>query len=158
MGQDRVAPDSQEAGVVLITLPTPIYPSVAKQAHITGDVDLMLTVRQDGSIESAEVVSGPPMLTSVALDSARHAQFECRKCSGAINSYRLVYTFQIIEGDCGCEPRKGNSADNEPANSKVAEAEHRVTIITENVCICDPASDFRTRRSPKCLYLWRCGS
>ena len=48
-------------------------------------------------------VSGHPLLRAAALDSAQHAQFECRKCSEATTSYRLAYTFQI-EGDCSCVP------------------------------------------------------
>ena len=156
--QNIVAPDSQPTGVVLIKLSAPVYPPVARQAHITGDVDLMLSIRQDGSIESAVVVSGPPMLRSVALDSAQHAQFECRTCSEAINSYRLVYTFQI-DGDCSCIPKESNSNHDEPDHTYplIAEAEHRVTVTAQIICTCDPASDFRKRRSIRCLYLWRCG-
>jgi hypothetical protein len=122
-------------------------------------VDLMLVVRQDGSIESAVVVSGPPMLQPAALDSARHTLFECRKCSDAENSYRLVYTFQVEDVD-SCMPTddKSKHDDEGQAYPRISDAEHRVTTTAYLICNIDPASDFRKSRSLKCLYLWRCGS
>ncbi len=82
----------------------PVYPPVARAAHITGDVDVMIGVRKDGSIESAVVVSGPLLLRPAALDSVQGSRFECRNCGEAINNYRLVYTFKL-EDDCSCGPR-----------------------------------------------------
>src|SRR5580658_1739289 len=54
-------------GVVVLTkLSDPVYPPLTRTAHITGDVELMLEVRQDGSIDSAVVVGGPPLLQKAA--------------------------------------------------------------------------------------------
>ena len=155
--QNATSPNSPQTGVALIKLSTPIYPPVARQAHITGDVDLMLAIRQDGTVESATVVSGPPLLRSAALDSAQRTQFECRRCSEATSSYRLVYTFQI-EGDCGCDPTVKDSNDNkqDQVYPQITEALHRVTLTVHINCTCDPVSTI-SRRSLKCLYLWRCG-
>jgi len=151
--------DDSRTGVVLVKLSAPIYPPAARAAHITGDVDLILTVRQDGSIESAVAASGPPMLKPAALDSAQHTQFECRKCSGAENPYRLVYTFKI-EDDGSCMPtaNKSKQDSQDQTYPQIADAEHRVTTTAQVICISDPASDFKKSRSLKCLYLWRCGS
>jgi TonB family protein len=157
--QNATTPENSRTGVVLVKLSAPIYPPAARTAHISGDVDLMLIVRQDGSVESVAVVSGPPMLTAAAVDSAQHTQFECRKCSVAENPYRLVYTFQIKYSD-SCMPT-GNSSkhdDQEQPSPRITDAEHRVTTTAESVCTYDPASDFKKSRSLKCLYLWRCGS
>jgi protein TonB len=41
----------------------PTYPPLARQAGISGDVELKLEIRKDGSVQSATVVSGHPMLT-----------------------------------------------------------------------------------------------
>jgi hypothetical protein len=108
-------------------------------------------------LESAKAVSGPPPLVPAALQSARQTQFECRKCTDAVNSYRLVYTFKI-EDDCSCIPADKCHIDRDQTYPQVAYAENRVTTITQIVCLIDPASDFTRRRSLKCLYLWRCGS
>src|SRR5208283_4086469 len=73
----RFSTDDTGAGVVMVKWSAPVYPAVARAERISGDVELMLTVRQDGRVESVAVVSGSPMLTPAALDSVHHAQFEC---------------------------------------------------------------------------------
>jgi TonB family protein len=151
--------NGSQAGVVVVNLIAPTYPPVARTARIVGDVDLNLSIRRDGSIESAVEVSGHPLLTVAALDSAQHAQFECRKCTEETNSYRLVYTFKI-EGDCACEPKDAAPKPSGPYQTytQITDAPNRVTVTAEILCICDPASDFKKKRSLRCFYLWRCSS
>ena len=60
LAQNAVSGDVLPEGVVLTELSRPSYPPLARQVRISGDVDLMLRIRQDGSIESAVVISGPP--------------------------------------------------------------------------------------------------
>jgi TonB family protein len=149
-----------ENDAIMAKLTAPIYPPSARAARITGDVELTLNVRQDGSIESATVVSGHPLLSPAALDSAQHSQFDCHKCTTAVNLYRLVYTFRI-EGECDCMPPPDNNhkpSNQEQSYPQVVEAEHRVTVTAQVMCICDPVSSISYRRSLKCLYLWRCAS
>jgi len=157
-GQNLANLGGSQTGVVAIKLFAPMYPPVARAAHIVGDVDLRLSIRQDGSIESAVAVSGHPLLRAAALDSAQHGRFECRNCSEATTSYRLVYTFQI-EGVCSCWPvdSRPQPNDSDQAYPQITDATNRVTVTAQALCICDPTSDFRKRRSLKCLYLWRCG-
>jgi TonB family protein len=49
----------------------PIYPPLAKQAHITGTVVLHCVIGKDGSVEQLEYVSGPPLLMKSAMDAVR---------------------------------------------------------------------------------------
>jgi TonB family protein len=152
--------DSPQNGVVLTKLVQPIYPPVARAAHITGDVDLVLTIRPDGEVDSVVVASGHPLLKESAVTSAQQSQFECRGCTEQVNKYRLVYTFNI-EGECECEPRETPSIKREPqqAYPQFPDAQHRVTVVAQVFCICDPGGTTKIRvRSVKCLYLWRCGS
>jgi len=151
--------DSSQNGVVLTKLVQPIYTPVARAAHITGDVDLVLTVRPDGAVDSVVVASGHPLLKESAVTSARQSQFECRGCTEEFNKYRLVYTFNI-EGECECEPRETSSIKREPqqAYPQFPDTKHRVTVVAQVLCFCDPAATKIRVRSVKCLYLWRCGS
>jgi len=71
------SPDASQGKVVLTKLFEPTYPPLARQARIAGDVELMLSIRRDGSVESAVFVSGHPMLKQAALDSAQRSQFKC---------------------------------------------------------------------------------
>jgi TonB family protein len=91
-----------ETGVVLTKLSPPVYPPLARQAGIAGDVKIQVGTRQDGSVASAEVISGHPMLKQAALESAQKSRFECRECSEAVTSFPMTYTFGFYDaGGCG---------------------------------------------------------
>ncbi len=58
-----------------ISLPQPPYPQIAKQARIQGQVNIQILVDERGTVVSAHVVSGNPMLTNAARDAAMRARF-----------------------------------------------------------------------------------
>jgi TonB family protein len=140
-------PKTEQEGVVLVNLSPPLYPRLARQAHIKGDVELVLHVRQDGSVESAAVVSGHPLLKEAALDSARKSQFECRNCTQGVNLQHFVYTFEFGP-TVYCSPP-------DASYPRVVHSATHVTVIDQPIGTCDPAAE--RVRSAKCLYLWRCG-
>jgi Gram-negative bacterial TonB protein C-terminal len=143
--------------VVLKKLSDPVYPPIPRTAHITGDVELMLEVRQDGSIESAVVASGPPLLQKAALISAQQSQFECNGCSTEPTSFRLVFTFQLVDsGCCALEDSKTTDAGPPRTYPQITQSQNRVTVVDQAWCSCDPAGQIGKVRSLKCLYLWRC--
>jgi TonB family protein len=93
------APPMSNGTAVLVSLFKPVYPLLARQANISGEVRVALTVRPDGTTKAA-VESGHPMLIQAALDSAKQSRFECRACSAPV-SYLLVYSFKLTTaGDC----------------------------------------------------------
>jgi hypothetical protein len=158
LAQGVTSSESPHSGVVLTKLVQPIYPPVARAAHVTGDVDLLLTVRQDGAVDNVVVTSGQPLLKESAVISAQQSKFECRGCTEQLTNYRLVYTFEI-EGECKCEPKEMQSNKKEPEQAfpRVSDAQHRVTVVAQILCICDPAATTKVR-SLRCLYFWKCGS
>lgn len=145
--QSPAGSDTPQRGVRLIKVYDPVYPQVVHIANVYGDVELSLQIRQDGTIQSVEVVSGPPLLQRVAVESARQSQFECRACTDGVTPYELVYSFQLSNGDC-C---------NSPNAPEVSASENHVWVTNSHFCFCDPAGTVeRKARSMKCLYLWRC--
>ena len=54
----------------------PVYPTVAKAAHISGTVILHAIIGKDGSVEQLEYVSGPPLLMKSALDAVRQWRYK----------------------------------------------------------------------------------
>jgi hypothetical protein len=151
VGQSAGVADTAQTGVVLSKLAQPVYPQMARIAHIQGEVEVKLGIRPDGSIESAVAVGGHPMLKQVALDSAEQSQFECRGCSDDVTFYSLVYSFQFAAGPSTSPTQNGSSGFH------VVQSQNRVTIFAEGVSISIYFADFRVR-SVKCLYLWNCGS
>ena len=84
----------RSAQVVPVDLVSPTYPPIAVSARVSGDVTVVIRVLPDGSITSAEVMSGPPLLTDVSLGAARASRFECRDCDG-VRLHTIIYSFQF---------------------------------------------------------------
>ncbi len=156
LAQIELSPKAPEHAVLSKLFP-PIYPPLARQARISGDVDLELRIRHDGSIESAQAVSGHPMLKEAALDSAKKSEFECNSCREEFTTYSLIYTFALTTGEKCCEAIKNSDGKEHGLLTGVSESDNHVTIIAEPTCICDPSAEVRKVRSARCLYLWRCG-
>jgi outer membrane biosynthesis protein TonB len=91
--------EAPRGNAILVNLSQPVYPSLARQANIDGEVAVAVTIHPDRKTEVA-LESGHPMLAQAALDSAKQSQFECRGCDSAV-SCRLVYAFRLTHGsDC----------------------------------------------------------
>jgi TonB family protein len=99
--------DQRMPNAVVDHLHLPMYPPLARQARIAGDVLLEVGLRQDGTVASAKVISGHPMLKLAALDSATKSTFVCQGCKDGTTLYSLRYTFGFTIGpnascvDCG---------------------------------------------------------
>jgi TonB family protein len=167
VAQDSATAAPQQTGVVLVKLSPPLYPPLARQARIMGDVKIQVSIRKDGTVESAEVVSGHPILKQAALESAQKSQFECRQC-GDLRPYDLMYTFAIddLKGTkpdpCCCSRSSLPQTHFEPQINR-SQDHVTVTVIAEPVCICPDeceerwAEEHSHYRALKCLYLWKCG-
>jgi TonB family protein len=154
-GDASTAPSPQ---VVITRLLNPPYPPLARQARITGDVELSVAIRRDGSIRSVSVVSGHPMLREAAAASAQGSEFECRGCAEQGVQYRLLYKFREVEAqDCCTVWNEPASIILQPALLQAAE-ETEVIVEVLRGCLCDPTETISwiKVRSAKCLYLWKC--
>lgn len=156
--QGATATITPQNAVVLSKLFPPVYPPIALTARITGDIELLLNIRRDGTVDSVSVISGPPLLQQAALSSAKQSQFQCLDCIAELTPYHLFYAFRLdIPPDActGPDPCNIKSVTIE-RSPEVALSENRITLTNypSQVCICDYV---RKVRSVKCLYLWKCG-
>lgn len=55
----------------LIHMIQPVYPPIAKTAHIEGTVELSAVIGTDGHVRDLSVVSGHPLLRKAAIDAVR---------------------------------------------------------------------------------------
>lgn len=60
----------------------PIYPPIAKTAHISGTVVLHAIISKDGTIEQLEYISGPPLLMKNAMDAVRQWRYRPTMLNG----------------------------------------------------------------------------
>jgi TonB family protein len=58
-----------------ITLPSPAYPPIARQAKASGTVVVQVTIDEYGNVIAARAVSGHPLLQAAAVAAAREARF-----------------------------------------------------------------------------------
>jgi protein TonB len=53
----------------------PVYPALARQARIEGTVRIEAIIARDGSVQSAKLSGGPPLLVQAALDAVRQWRY-----------------------------------------------------------------------------------
>lgn len=69
----RVSNGVQEARRISYVLPS--YPPLAREAHISGTVELIGVIATDGTIQSLRVISGHPLLVKAAVDAVRQWRY-----------------------------------------------------------------------------------
>jgi TonB family protein len=74
--QTGVAQAEGRAGRKAIEKIAPVYPELARRAHIRGVVKLEVVVKPNGSVKSANALGGSPALIQSAIDAVRKWKFE----------------------------------------------------------------------------------
>src|SRR6202453_2771835 len=54
----------------------PVYPPIARAAHVSGAVVLHAIISKSGTIENLEVISGPEMLRNAATEAVRNWRYK----------------------------------------------------------------------------------
>jgi periplasmic protein TonB len=70
----RVGGNVQQAK--MLRMVQPVYPAIAKTAHISGTVILHAIISKDGNVEQLEYVSGPPLLMRAAMDAVKQWRYQ----------------------------------------------------------------------------------
>ncbi len=75
----------------------PIYPAIAKAAHVEGAVVVEALISKTGAIESLHVISGPAMLQGAAIEAIRAARYQPFRLNGEPTEVQTTITvnFQI---------------------------------------------------------------
>jgi len=70
----------------------PVYPVIAKAAHVEGAVVVEAVISRTGTIESLHVVSGPQMLQNAALEAIREARYRPYRLNGEPTDVQTTIT------------------------------------------------------------------
>ena len=141
------AAQSSEAVITPVEWPRPVYPQIAQSARVSGDVEVGVDVRPDGTVASAKAANGPPLLHQAAEDAVRRVRFDCRGCTEALNRYSLYVTFQLQDQ----EQRP------QPTSLVISPTQGWVTVVAPVPFINGgPGPVDPPTRGIKCLFLWRC--
>jgi hypothetical protein len=91
---DSAAQESSETLPKVLRHNEPIYPPIARTAHIEGEVHVKLTT--DGeSVLAAEAETGPPLLHKAAEDNVRTWKF----VPHAPGTFHVAFRFKLMSGD-----------------------------------------------------------
>jgi TonB family protein len=98
------------AAKITHTVP-PIYPPIAKTAHISGTVVLHCIIAKDGRMLQVEYVSGPPLLMKAAMDAVRQWEYQ----PTLLNDKPVeVSTVVSVVFELGKDPRVGTQPQDAP--------------------------------------------
>ena len=72
----------------------PAYPTLARQAHISGSVRVEVVIAPNGKVKSASVLGGHPLLAQTALEAAKQWQYAP---AASESSATVVFNFNEYE-------------------------------------------------------------
>jgi periplasmic protein TonB len=76
----------------------PVYPSIAQQARVEGEVEIEAVIGEDGRVREARVVRGTPLLNDAALGAVRQWTFTPTTLNGepvaVIMTVTVVFTLR----------------------------------------------------------------
>jgi protein TonB len=74
----------------------PIYPPIAKAAHVSGTVVVEAIISKAGTIESLHVVSGSPMLREAAIEAIQAARYRPYRLNGEPTEVQTTITVNFL--------------------------------------------------------------
>ena len=76
----RVGGNVQQAR--MIHMVQPVYPTIAKQAHIQGTVVLHAIIAKGGPVQELQLLGGPPLLVRAAMDAVKQWRYQPTMLNG----------------------------------------------------------------------------
>lgn len=112
--QENPVPKTVTAGVLngkATKLVKPEYPAAAKAVKASGAVNVQVTIGEDGSVVSAEAVSGHPLLRTAAVDAAKASTFSPTTLSGIPVKVTGVIVYSFSSGSAPISTTSGGNVD-----------------------------------------------
>jgi protein TonB len=78
----RVKQGGNVTAALIITQTRPVYPPLARQARIQGNVVLHAIIDKEGKVAQLEVISGHPLLVQAALDAVKQWRYKPTQLNG----------------------------------------------------------------------------
>ena len=79
----------------LLSSVTPIYPQMARNQRVSGDVKIDALIGADGRVSSTKVISGPALLHQAAADAVRQWKYRAATLNGQQVPMHLTVTVQF---------------------------------------------------------------
>ena len=92
--QQRIRVGGNVAAAKLVHQVQPVYPQIAKTAHVQGTVLLHAIIAKDGTIQELQYVSGPPLLMRAAMDAVHEWRYSPTLLNG--EPVEVDTTIQVV--------------------------------------------------------------
>jgi periplasmic protein TonB len=92
--QTRIRVGGNVQAANLVHQVQPVYPQIAKTAHVSGTVVLHAIIAKDGTIQQLEYISGPPLLMRAAMDAVREWRYHPTLLNG--EPVEVDTTIQVV--------------------------------------------------------------
>jgi protein TonB len=79
----------------LISSVPPVYPVLAKNQHVSGDVRIDALIDATGRVTTMKIVSGPTLLHQAAMDALRQWKYQPASLNGSAVQMHLTVTIQF---------------------------------------------------------------
>ena len=79
----------------MISSISPVYPMLAKNQHVEGDVRIDALIEASGHVSAMKVVSGPPLLQQAAMEALRQWKYQPATLDGKPVPMHLTVTIQF---------------------------------------------------------------
>jgi len=100
-GKQPVAPETplpiggDVKSAKLISSVSPVYPALAKNQHVSGDVCIDALIDANGRVTTMKVISGPTLLHQAAMDALRQWKYRPAALDGKTVPMHLTVTLQF---------------------------------------------------------------
>jgi TonB family protein len=109
----------------LISRPDPVYPPIAKAAHVQGAVVLRAVISKTGEVTNYAVASGPEMLRGSAIDAVKQWKYKPYLVNGMPMEVETTITVNFTFGDgtvLETLPGTGRTSDQAMLESALAQS------------------------------------
>jgi TonB family protein len=119
---------------VPVSFADPVYPPIARAAHVSGEVVVHFSIEDDGSTSQVQLVSGPPMLEGTARDAVKRWRFHIPLPIGAQRDFEARFHFKFADHATAAEqPDDLDEPPDIPTGGDDVEVPAAATAITSEV-------------------------
>jgi protein TonB len=90
----RIRVGGNVAAAKLVHQVLPVYPAIAKTAHVSGTVMLHAIIAKDGTIQELQYISGPALLMRAAMDAVHEWRYQPTQLNG--QPVEVDTTIQVV--------------------------------------------------------------
>ena len=90
------APNDQPPVVAAVA---PIFPPIARQARVEGDVKVEVKIDKNGTVQSTKIISGHPLVQRASETAATKWRFGSLGQEPSVRTVQLTFRFDCVDRD-----------------------------------------------------------